>query len=161
MGKADWIRIIHVAKSKTGIDDTAYRAILSGIGCESSREIQDVNQFKEVMDAFGRLGFRYEPDAGAASGKKRKATVGGAPFFITKRQEYYIRGLWQLASRLKDEKSLAAMVKRIGKVDDLSFLPRSSATSVILALRQICLDAGLDPDCAQRNVTHGPDSDRN
>jgi hypothetical protein len=146
MGKEDWIRIIHVAKKKTGIDEAAYRGILSGVGCESSKEIRDVEQFKEVMLAFSRLGFRYDPRASAASGNKRKTTVGGAPGYITKRQEYYIRGLWQLASRVKDEISLKAIIKRIGKVDDISFLPRSSASSVILALRDICWKAGLNPD---------------
>jgi hypothetical protein len=146
MGKADWIRIIHVAKTRTGIDEAAYRGILSGVGCESSKEIRDVEQFKEIMLAFSRLGFRYDPHASAAPGNKRKATVGGAPGFITERQEYYIRGLWQLASRVKDEKSLKAMIMRIGKVDDISFLPISSASSVILALRDICRKAGLNPD---------------
>jgi hypothetical protein len=150
MGKADWIRIIHVAKTKTGIDDTAYRGILSGVGCDSSKDIRDVEQFKEIMLAFSRLGFRYDPRTSAASGNKRKPSVGGAPGFITKRQEYYIRGLWQLASRAKDEKSLTAMIMRIGKVDAIEFLPRKSASSVILALRKICWDAGLNPDHAQR-----------
>jgi hypothetical protein len=38
------------------------------------------------------------------------------------------------------------MIRRIGKTDDISFLPRASASAVILALRDICWKAGFNPD---------------
>jgi hypothetical protein len=65
---------------------------------------------------------------------------------ISQRQEYYIKGLWALASRAKDEKSLRKIIKRIAKVDDIRFLPRKAASAVILALRDICWKAGINPD---------------
>lgn len=146
MANTDWIKIIHVAKKETNIDDEAYRAILSGVGVESSTEIAFVDQFSAVMDAFKRLGFRYRELTRTGKGQKRKATVEGNPDFITKRQEYYIKGLWSLASRSKDEKSLKALIKRIGHVDEIRFLPRKSASAVIQALRDICWKAGYNPD---------------
>ena len=133
--------IIHVAKKQLGLDDDAYRAILSGAGLSSSKDIKTDAQFNTVMSAFQQLGFRSTSWAG-----KRMDTVSGAPGMITKRQEYYIKGLWALASRYKDEKSLRRIIKRIGKVDDISFLPRRSASAVILALRDICWKAGFNPD---------------
>lgn len=142
----NWVRIIHVAKSKTGIDEASYRGILAGAGCESSKDITTVQQFNLIMDSFKALGFSYKP----LPGRTKKTTVQGNPGYITERQEYYIRGLWSLASRSKDEASLRAMIKRIGSVDDISFLHRSNATSVILALRDICEKAGYNPDTAQR-----------
>ena len=137
------LALIHVAKKKLGLDEEAYRAILSGAGVFSAKEITTDEQFNIVMGAFLRLGFF--PSERQHSVKYR-STVSGVSGMISKRQEYYIRGLWDLASRVKDEKSLRAIVKRIGKVDDIAFLPRQSAQAVILALRDICWKAGFNPD---------------
>jgi hypothetical protein len=68
------------------------------------------------------------------------------PAWITARQEYYIRGLWDLASRKKDAESLRKMVYRIGGVDGIRFLKKEDAQKVILALRDIAGKAGFDPD---------------
>ncbi|MDR2053808.1 MAG: regulatory protein GemA [Treponema sp.] len=136
------LAIIHVAKKQLGLDEDAYRAILSGAGVDSARDIRTAAQFNSVMTAFARLGFK---SSGAAV-KHRETAAGTNPAFISKRQEYYIRGLWALASRVKDEKSLRRMVRRIGKTDDIRFLSRRAASAVILALRDICWKAGFNPD---------------
>jgi len=133
--------IIHVAKKQLGLDDDAYRTVLASAGVASAKDIKTDAQFNTVMSAFQSLGFKSTSPAG-----RRMNTVTGAPGMISKRQEYYIRGLWLLASRFKDEKSLRKIIKRIGKVDDISFLPRRSASAVILALRDICWKAGFNPD---------------
>ena len=137
------LAIIHIAKKQLGLDDEAYRAILSGAGVTSSKDISSSEQFNTVMQAFTNLGFRCKARSGSV---KARSTVSGLPGMISKRQEYYIRGLWDLASRAKDEKSLRAMIKRIGKTDDIRFLSRRTASAVILALRKICWKAGYNPD---------------
>jgi hypothetical protein len=38
------------------------------------------------------------------------------------------------------------LIKRVGEADDIAFLPRRSASAVILALRDICWKAGFNPD---------------
>ena len=134
--------IIHVAKKQLNLDDAAYRAILSGAGLASSKDIKTDAQFNTVMSAFQRLGFKST----GSRVNKQISTASGSPGMITKPQEYYIKGLWALAGRYKDEKSLRRIIKRIGKVDDISFLPRRSASAVILALRDICWKAGFNPD---------------
>jgi len=134
------LAIIHIAKKQLSLDDEAYRAVLSGAGVTSSKDIRTDAQFNTVMSAFQQLGFKS-----TWIGKPINK-VTGAPGMISKRQEYYIRGLWALASRFKDEANLRKIVKRVGKVDDISFLLRRSASAVILALRDICWKAGFNPD---------------
>jgi hypothetical protein len=147
------LALIHVARKQLALDEDAYRAILSGAGAGSAKEITTDAQFNSVMAAFTRLGFRSRGRDGV---KYKSSAPGTNPFFITKRQEYYIRGLWDLASRAKDEKSLRRMIKRIGKVDDIAFLPRKNAQAVILALRDICWKAGFNPDEKGETVCYGP-----
>ena len=137
------LAIIHLAKKQLGLDEEAYRAILSGAGVASAKDIATDLQFNTVMGAFLRLGFL---PSGHGRINKYKNTVRGNPGMITRRQEYYIKGLWSLASRVKDEKSLQRMVKRIGKVDAVPFLTRKNASALILALRDICWKAGFNPD---------------
>ena len=140
------LAIIHLAKKQLGLDEEAYRAILSGAGVASSKDIVTDLQFNTVMGAFLRLGFL---PSGHGRVSKHKNTVRGNPGMVTKRQEYYIKGLWSLASRVKDEKSLRRMVKRIGKVDAIQFLTKKSASALILALRDICWKAGFNPDAKE------------
>ena len=136
------LAIIHLAKKQLNLDDEAYRAILSGVGVTSARDIDSDAQFSTVMAAFVRLGFL--PSGHKVD--KYHNTVPGRPGMISARQEYYIKGLWALASRAKDERSLRRLVKRVGKVDDIRFLTRRAASALILALRDICWKAGYNPD---------------
>jgi phage gp16-like protein len=138
------LAIIHLAKKQLSLDEETYRAVLSGAGVASSKDIETETQFNTVMDAFKKLGFK--PSTRSCW---RRNAVSGSSGMISRRQEYYIKGLWELASRARDEKSLRSMVKRIGKVDDISFLSRSSASALILALRDICWKAGFNPDAKE------------
>jgi len=141
MQKRNKFSIFHVAKKQLGLGDEEYRAILSGAGLTSSKDIKTDAQFNIVMSAFQQLGFKS-----TTRWNGRRPTVSGIPGMISKRQEYYIKGLWVLASRFKDEASLRKIIKRIGKVDDISFLSKRSASAIILALRDICWKAGFNPD---------------
>jgi hypothetical protein len=135
------LAVIHLAKKQLALDEEAYRAILSRAGVSSSKDIETDLQFNTVMEAFRKLGFKPYSRAGW-----RRNNVSGSPGMISRRQEYYVKGLWALASRARDEQSLRRMIRRIGKVDDISFLTRRSASALILALRDICWKAGLNPD---------------
>ena len=136
-----WKRIIHVAKTKTGLDDESYRAILKDVaGVESSTEIKTWQQYQAVMAAFKKLGFT------AKSAPMKNDQNERNPDWISFKQEKYIRGLWYLASRKKDEASLRHICKRITGGDDITFCKRADATKLILALRQIAEDEGFNPD---------------
>jgi hypothetical protein len=45
---------IHIWKSRLGLSDADYRAVLSGFGVESSKDLPD-GKFREVQIAFERL----------------------------------------------------------------------------------------------------------
>jgi phage gp16-like protein len=49
--------LIHVAKSKIGMTDPEYRALLSGFGVESSTQLTQ-GQFDRVMRQFAAIGFK-------------------------------------------------------------------------------------------------------
>ena len=139
--------VIHLAKKQLGLDEEAYRAILSGAGVGSAKDITSETQFNAVMDAFLRLGFT--PARHGGLNKYHSSVAGTNPGMISRRQEYYIKGLWELAGRAKDERSLRRMVKRIGKADDIRFLSRRAASALILALRDVCWKAGFNPDAKE------------
>lgn len=140
--QAKWIVMIHVAKRETKMTDDQYRLLLQGAAnVNHANEVETWEQYTAVLNAFKAHGFRFKPAF------KRHVTKEERPIgMITAKQEYYIKGLWNLASRKKDEKSLRAIIKRIAKVDDISFLEKKYATAVILALRDISEKAGYNPD---------------
>lgn len=155
LNRAEKLAVIHVARKDRGLDDEAYRALLSGAaGVSSASEIETEAQFEEVMRGFAALGFVRKP-VGSSHAKGAAPRAGSAPGQATERQLYYIRGLWALASEKKDEGSLRAMVRRIGKVDDIRFLTRGAASGLILALRDICEKAGFNPDGPAPRVRTG------
>jgi hypothetical protein len=143
-----WIKILHVAKRECGLDDEMYRVVLYGAaGVESAGEIKTWEQYNDALSAFKKLGFRIKSKVNretALSETDRETKRN--PEWITERQEYYIRGLWELASRKKDEASLRALIKRVGGVDDIRFLRLADAQKAILALRAIAEKAGYAPD---------------
>jgi len=132
---------IHIAKKELGIADADYRALLlKSTGVRSAADLKNDTQYFTLMRAFKEAG--YKPRYQALWGrqvKKQGYNCSGA-------QRRYIKGLWILASRAKTERSLRAMIRRIGGVDDLRFLTKTKATAVILALRDMAEKAGFNPD---------------
>jgi phage gp16-like protein len=151
-----WMQVLHVAKRECNLDDAAYRALLFGAaGVESASGITTWKQYNNALVAFKNLGFRVQSKTSRSSGlKETDVTTKRNPAWITAKQEYYIRGLWDLASRKKDEASLRAMIKRIGGVDDIRFMGRVDAQKVILAFRDITGKAGYHPD-TESKVNNG------
>lgn len=136
LAQKQWIIRIHTAKNVLKLSDESYRAILAAANVASSTEISTWEQFNTVMAGLKKLGF---------VSKKVESTPRDKNM-ITKKQEYYIKGLWELASKNKTESSLQALIKRIAGVDDIRFLSKANASKVILALREIAKAAGFNPD---------------
>jgi hypothetical protein len=136
------LAIIHLARKDRGLDDDAYRALLSGAaGIESAADLTTVAQFNAIMAAFSTLGFVRKP-----ARKKLPVRQDQQGDYCSPRQLYYIKGLWELASRSKTEAALTSLLKRIAHVDDMRFLSPKAASAVILALKDICRKAGFNPD---------------
>ncbi|MGI5090867.1 phage protein GemA/Gp16 family protein, partial [Treponema sp. OMZ 805] len=114
---------------------------------DSARDIKTWQQYNDVLKAFANLGFKVKAGKSAQTGLKKTAPqTGRSGDWISARQEYYIRGLWDMASRAKDEASLQAMLQRIAGVKYIQWISKDNATKVILALRDIAKKAGYNPD---------------
>ena len=134
--KGQLIRLIHVAKQKVGLTEEEYHALLEGITGKTSSTKLTIAELEAVLKAFKRLGFQV---------KKMAATpdeVGRA----TAEQIQYIKGVWELSARVKTEAALNAFIKRITGVPYLRWLDKQAAQKVILAVRDIAVQAGYDPD---------------
>ncbi len=133
------LALIHIAKKQIGITDDGYRALLEGsAGVNSASKIQNDQQYFAVMRAFKKAG--YKPP------KSLPVKPVDRGRFCSERQRYYIKGLWELASRNGSEKSLSRFLERITGINQLRWLSKPQATKVILALRDIALKAGYNPD---------------
>jgi hypothetical protein len=134
------IQLIHIGKSKLGFDDEAYRAFLSGTcGNESCNEMSE-RELDKVLKAMRGCGFEQAPRRVAPIEKGRANTA----------QLEYIKGMWSKCARNKSDAALGKMIKRIAGVDDIRFLNVYSAQKVILALRDMMVKAGFNPDTSER-----------
>lgn len=134
--KGQLIRLIHVGRQKVGLDEEAYRALLAGITGKTSSTELTITELEAVLKALKSLGFQVKKMTARAE------EVGRA----TAEQIQYIKGLWELSARVKTEAALNRFIKRITGVPYLRWLDVKTAQKVILAVRDIAVQAGYDPD---------------
>ena len=135
--KANLIKLIHVAKTKLGLDDDVYRDILASTTGKTSSKLLTPAQLEAVLDRLKQLGFEVESNK---TGVKNLASDA---------QSKLIRHLWlQLyhAGQVKNgsEKALAKFIENRVKVSALQFLSSESADMVINHLRQWCKRCGIE-----------------
>jgi phage gp16-like protein len=134
------IRLVHTGKTKLGWDDEAYRAFLGGVCGKESAAAMDEKELEKALKEMRRLGFEGVPR------RVKPIEKGGASLA----QLEYIKGMWQVCARNKNERALLKFVKRIAHVDALRFLDIGAAREVILALREMMAAAGFDPDTSAK-----------
>ncbi|MDR1858801.1 MAG: regulatory protein GemA [Treponema sp.] len=137
------IQLIHIGKAKLGMDDEAYRAFLDGICGRDSSAKMTVRQLEQALKAMRKNGFEQTPNR-VRPEEKGLATLA---------QLEYIKGMWARCARNKSDKALLAFVHRIARVQALRFLTVRTAQDVILALREMMIKAGYDPDTSE--ALHG------
>lgn len=135
--KTNLIKLIHVAKTKLGLDDDVYRDILESTTGKTSSKLLTPAQLEAVLDRLKQLGFEVESNK---TGVKNLASDA---------QSKLIRHLWlQLyhAGQVKNgsEKALAKFIENRVKVSALQFLSTESADMVINHLRQWCKRCGIE-----------------
>ena len=135
--KLNLIKLIHVAKTKLGLDDDVYRDILESTTGKTSSKLLTPAQLEAVLDRLKQLGFEVESNK---TGVKNLASDA---------QSKLIRHLWlQLyhAGQVKNgsEKALAKFIENRVKVSALPFLSSESADMVINHLRQWCKRCGIE-----------------
>ncbi|MDR0583592.1 MAG: regulatory protein GemA [Treponema sp.] len=133
------IRLVHVGKGKLGMDDEAYRAFLSGVCGKQSCADMTERQLAAALRAMRRNGFSQTP-CRVKPEEKGMASLA---------QLEYIKGMWQKCARNKNDAALLAFVNRIAHVKALRFLTVETARDVILALRDMMVKAGFDPDTSE------------
>lgn len=136
--KLNLIKLIHVAKTKLGLDDDVYRDILSSTTGKTSSKDLNLAQLEAVLDRLKQLGFAVETKD--KTGVKNTADDA---------QSKLIRHLWlQLheVGAVKDgsEKALAKFVENRVGVSALQFLSTQHADMVINHLRQWCKRCGIE-----------------
>lgn len=124
------IALVHVAKQKTGLSETAYRDLLAGFGVKSSKELARVD-LPKLLAAFEKFGFQQ---------KKPTKKTGSPHTPITAAQKAKILTLWATVSRLpRNEQTMGlnTFCKRITKVAHIDWLSVGLAQKVIIALEKM------------------------
>jgi len=105
------LAIVHIAKQQLGLDDVAYRDVLSFYGVSSSAALS-VNELEDLVGFFESRGFKRQSAKRMAHGGKGRRRVAEA---------LHAR-IWEEALGLENgEKRLAGIVKSVANVDDLRF----------------------------------------
>jgi len=138
------IQLIHIGKGKMGMDDEAYRVFLSGCCGRDSTKKMTIRQLEDALKAMRKNGFNQTP---GFHGIPRVQPLEKG--LTTLDQLECIKGMWAVCARDKSEAALSAFVKRIARVDALRFLDVELARKVILALREMMIKAGYDPDTSE------------
>ena len=136
--KANLIKLIHVAKTKLGLEDEVYRDILESTTGKTSSKLLTPAQLEAVLDRLKQLGFTVE--------SKEKTDVKN---LASDAQSKLIRHLWlQLhqAGQVKNgsELALAKFVENRVHVSALQFLSTRHADMIINHLRQWCKRCGIE-----------------
>ena len=136
--KLNLIKLIHVAKTKLGLDDDVYRDILESTTGKTSSKLLTTAQLEAVLDRLKQLGFEVE--------SKDKT---GVKNLASDAQSKLIRHLWlQLhqAGQVKNgsELALAKFVENRVHVSALQFLSTRHADMIINHLRQWCKRCGIE-----------------
>jgi hypothetical protein len=141
------IQLIHIGKSNMGLTDDTYRAFLEGITGKQSCADMTGRQLEAVLRAMRRNGFEQKPCRvkGEEQGMANTA------------QLEYIKGMWQKCARNKSDEAMLTFVNRIACVKSLRFLTVKTAQKVILALRDMMIKAGFDPDTSARRSAEAMD----
>lgn len=122
------IALIHVAKTKLGLDDDLYRAVLVNLcGVTSSTELDQAG-FDTVMGFFEWRGFKPMTRNGA--------NYGPRPGMASYAQLELIRALWfEYSQGRAGEGELNKWLERCFKLTSLRFLDKATAPKVITALK--------------------------
>ncbi|MFW6027279.1 MAG: regulatory protein GemA [bacterium] len=120
------IALVHVAKSRLGLDDDTYRDILDAYcGVTSARDL-DREGFDLLMEVFAQMGFEST---------SAKRNYGRRPGMATTGQIAYIRRLWaDYTGGEGTELSLGKWMESKFKVSALRFLTKEHGQKVIAAL---------------------------
>ncbi|EPD3104502.1 gp16 family protein [Salmonella enterica] len=131
MERGKIIQLIHIAKSKLGIDTDTYRQLLLTITGKTSTSDMNPGQLNKILAAMKTKGFRVQPSS------KARTTRPLADYPQAKK----LRALWlemyaQGIVRDSSEEALRRWVKRETGVDGLQWLESDKASMAIERLKK-------------------------
>jgi len=135
------LALVHVAKNQLNLDDEEYRLILNSVcGYDSATEIRSQEDFKALMEAFKKLGFKYQ-----RAYRKIEGKATGTLELITPEQMSFIKELWRKVTKHPDnwEVSLQNFLVNRFKVGALEKITRKKANDIIEALKEMSLRTAL------------------
>jgi phage gp16-like protein len=123
--RARLIKLIHVARRDLGLDDDAYRLMLTETTGQASSKVMSIPELQRVLDRLKAGGFKV----------KRPARAADDP------QARKIRALWLTLHsegkvRNPSEAALNAYVQRQTRVARIEWLSTGQCSAVIEALKQ-------------------------
>lgn len=121
------LAVLHVAKTKLGLSETAYRSALAQIGGVTSAKDLDPEAFQALMGYFEYLGFQPLRVKGEDFGSRK----GMATFA----QIELIRTIWYEWSGASPAEGLNQWLEHYFNVSNLRFLRFTEAQKVITALK--------------------------
>ncbi len=69
----DYVKMLHIAKNKAGLNDDEYRALLGGAsGVYSAKDVKTPSQYNSIRAAFATLGVSLPYDNGKRLGAKHR-----------------------------------------------------------------------------------------
>ena len=109
------IALIHVAKNQLGLSEDEYRDILfKEAGVYSSTDL-DYQGFKEVIEAFNRMGFESTDKKAAKESRRNKKADNTQGDTVTPAQQEYIKDLYSRLGWYKQERRIGFNKRQIGK----------------------------------------------
>lgn len=109
------IALIHVAKNQLGLSEDEYRDILfKEAGVYSSTDL-DYQGFKEVIEAFNRMGFESTAKKAAKESRRNKKADNTQGDTVTPAQQEYIKDLYSRLGWYKQERRIGFNKRQIGK----------------------------------------------
>lgn len=126
------LALLHVAKNQLGLDDSAWRALLSDAALVESASDLDNRGFDEVLEALKDLGFKTTADPARA-----RPAFGECDGKASNAQIAKVRRLWFEYSGRDDDKPLSKWLQSSFKVSALRFLDYATASRVIEALKKM------------------------
>jgi hypothetical protein len=134
--------MIHTLKSKLGMADEHYRAMLSGFGAESSKDLStaDAKAFIEGLIRMAKGGGVAHNTPASPAVPARAANSNETATFA---QQAKIRHLWDAVSRVPEQdraRALNNFLEKRFQISHITWLPRERVGKVIHTLKAM---AGL------------------
>lgn len=136
MATPQQIKCIHTLKSKLGLENDDYLNLLSGLGVQSSKELnfEGAQRLIRILQAQADGGRR---EMRVTQIKRKYSGIPRSCEQATVKQLRLVEGLWMEKARVKTTEALDAFIRRVTPDDGLLDLKQRNIQKVVKALQNI------------------------